>query len=202
MLLNPRMQRSARGRCSMSSYGPGPLSSSQNANPWFCGKERPADGGLLLPERRERRLPAVLGARDDRRAELAVQLEDLGATVDPEVVVAAHVARSTRRPVTTLRRRLAVAVGRLGPGRNELLLGLLDLLRLLSRQQELVAELRRALEGRERGHVVEAGEVRLSGGGPRDVVLCEEHPGAQCDHGGESPRSERPADCAHRCLLL
>ena len=102
---------------------------------------------------------------------LAVDLEGLGAEVEPEVVVPADVAGAASGPVAAGRRRLAVGVADLvafGAGLRRV--GL-DLLGLFPGQEQVVAVLLRPLQRGQRGRVVVAGQIGSAAGGAFDLFL-------------------------------
>ena len=95
---------------------------------------------------------------DDRRAVLAVDFEGRGATVDPEIVVAADVAADDRRGT--------VRVARLRARLDALTLGALNRLCLFLGQREFPARGLRAFKRRQRGHVPGALQIGMAPGGP------------------------------------
>ena len=164
------MQRSACGRCSMSSYGPGasalpsvihhavPLLGRNGVN----ANRREARRCLRLLRRR--RHAAVRGLGDDRGAVGAVDGDRARAAIDPERVVATDVTGAEVLPLRVFEAdRGCPVVRRSGAIRVALFVGLgqerqlflFDRPRLLFGQEQVVAEPRRPRQRRQGGDIVE-----------------------------------------------
>ena len=147
----------------------------------------------LLRLRQRRRHLAVRRIDNQRGPELTVDAVVGVSRIDPEVVVAADVARGAGRSVAANRRRLTVAVARPVETRGAVLLRAFQLHGLILGHREPAPKLLGPLERRHRRRVPETLQVGMAPRGPRRVrrgFLC----GEDCRNRGSHQRRAGQAE--------